>query len=196
MATYACCEQCGCVLESTVAVHVIRDCRIAHNVWIYLVPYWHHQLFFSLKLKEWLHWNLSNAGTIDCDGNEWQLLFSTITWFLWKQRNDFVLKKKTNRGSQDIVANVVLWAKSCVDRESWHYLACVSRTKNHWQHPEQGWIKLNVDGSVSNIQIRANIGGVLRDNKGQWITGFSMHTGMVEITRVEALAILEGLQLA
>lgn len=44
--------------------------------------------------------------------------------------------------------------------------------------------------------MRASIGGVFRDSKGQWITGFSMRVGMAVITRIEALAILEGLQLA
>lgn len=139
LVTYACYEQCGCVLEST--LHVVRDCGVARNVWNYLVPHQHHPLFYSLDFMEWLHWNLTNAGMIDWEGNERHLLFSILTWFLWKQWNDFVFKRNSIN-SEELVSNAILWVKSCVDRIPLHSLACTTRTT------------------------RVGIGGVFRDSKG------------------------------
>lgn len=68
-------------------------------------------------------------------------------------------------------------------------------TVRDWQRSEPGWVKLNVDGSVSNITSKAAVGRVVRDANGKWLTGLTMAMGMVEVFLVEARGVLEGMKL-
>ncbi|KAH1091154.1 hypothetical protein J1N35_018411 [Gossypium stocksii] len=52
--------------------------------------------------------------------------------------------------------------------------ACNSMTKDHWQFPSQGRVKVNVNSSVSTFKPRTAIGGVVRGLDGSWIGGFEM----------------------
>ena len=41
-----------------------------------------------------------------------------------------------------------------------------------WHCPPSGWMKLNIDGSVTKTGT-AGVGGVLRDAIGRWVDGFT-----------------------
>ncbi|KAH1108370.1 hypothetical protein J1N35_012138 [Gossypium stocksii] len=62
--------------------------------------------------------------------------------------------------------------------------------------PKLGWVKINIDGSMSTSRQRAAIGGVLRGPSRGWLVGFEMVTSMAGIFQIEAQAILEGFKLA
>ncbi|MBA0701070.1 hypothetical protein Goari_020366 [Gossypium aridum] len=53
-----------------------------------------------------------------------------------------------------------------------------------------------MDGAVSPTRSYASIGGVFRDENGTWLDGFSMKLVDDTVFKVEAKAILEGLNLA
>ncbi|MBA0811098.1 hypothetical protein Gohar_003029 [Gossypium harknessii] len=76
------------------------------------------------------------------------------------------------------------------------YLNNPRLTTLHWSTPDEGEIKLNMDGAVSPTRSYASIGGVFRDENGTWLYGFSMKLGDDTVFKVEARAILEGLNLA
>ena len=42
-----------------------------------------------------------------------------------------------------------------------------------WERLPQGWVKLNTDGSANGTSELAGCGGVIRNDEGQWIVGFS-----------------------
>lgn len=65
-------------------------------------------------------------------------------------------------------------------------------TEKHWQLSASGWVKVNVDGLVSQRSLRAAVGGVVRV---QVVVGFKMVTGMADIFQIEARIVLEGLKL-
>ncbi|MBA0592516.1 hypothetical protein Gorai_009497, partial [Gossypium raimondii] len=44
--------------------------------------------------------------------------------------------------------------------------------RRRWQFPTNGWVKVNVDGSVLMNGIRVSIGGVIRGPNGGWLVGF------------------------
>ena len=46
-----------------------------------------------------------------------------------------------------------------------------------WERPNQGWMKLNTDGSSLGNPEFAGGGGVVRDEHGNWIVGFSRKIG-------------------
>ncbi|KAL4275612.1 hypothetical protein AHAS_Ahas20G0124600 [Arachis hypogaea] len=56
-----------------------------------------------------------------------------------------------------------------------------------WTPPKEGWIQLNVDGSVYQPGSRRARGGVLRDPNGEFIVEFCMNIGCCSITTAKTL---------
>ncbi|KAA3467341.1 endonuclease/exonuclease/phosphatase family protein [Gossypium australe] len=98
--------------------------------------------------------------------------------------------------SHELIASALAWTKSCGHSAKMSHLVCSSKTEQRWQRPNSGWVKINVDGFVSNNNTKAAIGGAVRDSNGKWLTGFNMVTWMDEIFKIEARAIVEGMILA
>ncbi|KAK4278488.1 hypothetical protein QN277_016327 [Acacia crassicarpa] len=65
-----------------------------------------------------------------------------------------------------------------------------------WVPPDEGWVKINVDGAVSRYESRAGCGGVIRDRSGEWVAGFTHFLGSCSVFQAEEWAILKGLSLA
>lgn len=62
-----------------------------------------------------------------------------------------------------------------------------------WKKPPQGWIKLNVDGATTYTE-RCGCGGVLRNEKGEFIKGFMKHVDEGDSLKSELLGLLYGLK--
>ncbi|KAG8493011.1 hypothetical protein CXB51_012640 [Gossypium anomalum] len=58
------------------------------------------------------------------------------------------------------------------------------------------WVFLNTDGSVNYENMFAAAGGLLRDQKGAWIVGYTRYLGICEVIVSELWGILHGLQIA
>ncbi|XP_061358051.1 uncharacterized protein LOC133302309 [Gastrolobium bilobum] len=71
-----------------------------------------------------------------------------------------------------------------------------SNGQTSWRPPDLGWCKLNVDGAVKTNHRVASCGGLVRDDKGGWITGFSYYIGSYSPLMAELWAIMKGLQIA
>ncbi|QHO48036.1 Putative ribonuclease H protein [Arachis hypogaea] len=65
-----------------------------------------------------------------------------------------------------------------------------------WEPPEEGWIKLNVDGSVLQPGSRGACGGLSRNFRGRMLVGFSMNIGTCTLTMAELWAIYIGIKMA
>ncbi|MBA0796054.1 hypothetical protein Gohar_006854 [Gossypium harknessii] len=63
----------------------------------------------------------------------------------------------------------------------------------NWSVSEWGWVKLNTDGAVSLSSCSTATGGVIRDEKVNWLCGYSMILGRDEVFRIEARSMLKGL---
>ncbi|KAK4278747.1 hypothetical protein QN277_016549 [Acacia crassicarpa] len=89
------------------------------------------------------------------------------------------------------------WKRYCEYREvDQDTVISSAQTINRWESPPLGWAKLNVDGTVTSSQGKANCGGVVRDNRGLWISGFTQLLGNCEAYAAEEWALLLGLRLA
>ena len=64
-----------------------------------------------------------------------------------------------------------------------------------WEKPQQGWIRLNTDGSTLGNPGRARGGGILRDDQGNWVAGFSRNIGFSTSFIAELWALSDGLTL-
>ncbi|KAH1122155.1 hypothetical protein J1N35_005315 [Gossypium stocksii] len=69
-------------------------------------------------------------------------------------------------------------------------------TNYHWSPPNDGWIKLNMDGAVPSNNANASIGSVLSDSNARWLCGCTMLLGKELIFKIEARSVLEGLRIA
>ncbi|KAH1107530.1 hypothetical protein J1N35_011298 [Gossypium stocksii] len=63
----------------------------------------------------------------------------------------------------------------------------------NWSMSGRGWAKLNIDDVVSLSFCSTAIGGVIRDEEGNWLYGYLMILGRDEVFRIEARSMLEGL---
>ncbi|KAA3474652.1 pyruvate kinase isozyme G, chloroplastic-like [Gossypium australe] len=176
-------EDCGKSIES--AIHAVRDCDFTQLVWKSLLP-----------RNVWnVHWIIMNKWMLNVDSGEWSALFSIVTWFIWKNCNAFIFNGASS-SSHELIASALAWTKSCGHSAKMSHLVCSCKTEQRWHRPDSGWVKINVDVSVSNNNTKATIGGAARDSNGKWLTSFNMVTGMDEIFRTEAQAIVEGMKLA
>ena len=64
-----------------------------------------------------------------------------------------------------------------------------------WEKPDQGWWKLNTDGSQVAALGSAVGGGLIRDSRGNWVTGFTRKLGNANSFTAEVWALRDGLML-
>ncbi|CAN1123627.1 Putative ribonuclease H protein At1g65750, partial [Linum perenne] len=65
-----------------------------------------------------------------------------------------------------------------------------------WRPGDGGWSTLNTDGSRISSTGATSIGGLIRNEKGEFVRAFCANIGDCSITRAELRAIVEGLKLA
>ncbi|XVF17428.1 hypothetical protein REPUB_Repub10bG0121500 [Reevesia pubescens] len=81
--------------------------------------------------------------------------------------------------------------------DNWHSFKSKLRfvARISWKKPSAGVIKVNVDGSVKSHNLSATAGGVIRNEKGDWLTGFTYVVGIANVLTAEIWAIYQGLKL-
>lgn len=65
----------------------------------------------------------------------------------------------------------------------------------NWVPPKEGWVKLNTDGAMKRASGMASDGGLVRDNRGSWVFGFTMKIGVLDNFSAELWGLREGLRL-
>ncbi|PRQ19701.1 putative ribonuclease H [Rosa chinensis] len=65
-----------------------------------------------------------------------------------------------------------------------------------WTMPDDGYVKLNVDGTRAGQSGQIGAGGVLNDHNGDWLAGFMINVGKGHVLTAEAWGLLSGLKLA
>lgn len=143
------CPLCTASLETR--IHPLRDCAFAMTVWRIVVPRQAHNIFFSLSIKERLVWNLQDKGSLHYEEMEWQTLFVILYWLLWNSRNECVFSN-SHRNIGAIVDTGYMWARSYRDLDMQMKSLGTMMSLSSWTPPITGWIKLNSDGVVSNLE--------------------------------------------
>ena len=65
-----------------------------------------------------------------------------------------------------------------------------------WTRPQEGWFKLNTDGASRGNLGLATAGGVLRNNDGEWCSGFALNIGICSAPLAELWGVYYGLYIA
>lgn len=65
-----------------------------------------------------------------------------------------------------------------------------------WEHPWEGWVKVNTDGASKGNPGQAGAGGLIRGDQGALLGMFAENCGIASSTKAELLAVLQGLAYA
>ena len=188
------CYFCGDELETT--LHVLRDCPIAMSIWMNTVKVANRGWFFASELEDWININMSKElGLVTI--MQWADCWATTCHAIWTWRNkmihdnNFVVPFKPWMEISNRVHNYVA--------EFHKQQVMVNRelvTENiRWKTPEIEWVRLNTDEASRRNNV-AGCGGVLRDDNGKWICGFSKWLGVCSAYVAELWGVMEGLKMA
>ena len=183
-----------CHLEAESISHALRDCICIKPIWAQLHRQALSPSFFTQSTREWLLSNCHDMTSYMADLPPWNSIFLFAIWIIWKQRNLLVFK---NKGfNPNIVQEIIM--------QSNEFVHCAGRWKHRrqgvvksicWEKPEKGWLKLNTDGAANGVLGLAGGGGVVRDENGNWVIGFSRRLGKASSFLAELWALRDGLLL-
>ena len=154
-------NQCSiCKGDAEAILHALRDCPQVQLIWR------------QLGLQDWLSLNGKLSKSVIDGHPPWKLLFSFAVWHIWKSRYNSVFNGKPQ--------NPRLAAE--ITNQTMEFMYCYSSSKIpsgsatklvQWQKPPRGWTKLNTNGSSLGNPGVAGCGGVVWDDSGNLVAGFS-----------------------
>lgn len=178
------------------ALHVLRDCPRAMRIWNLFLSGRERNRFYNLQREEWIEENISgnfrSAATED-----WGTLWGVIAWYLWNWRNAATFNESFRMPHRPDL--VILNYISSINRATLltDHLPGTSKVQMqiHWLPPHAGSLKLNTDGAAKGIDGSAGCGGLVRDETGRWVAGFTRNLGSCTAFKAEAWGLLDGLRL-
>lgn len=173
----------------------MRDCKMTKDIWLGLIHVRHKASLFNLSWSQWLDLNLIYLMGRNCA--DWQAFWAIACYKIWQSHNqkihnlDFVLpgnlvndiKLSTTNYYRAMALNQKVVAKP------------ISSIQNGWKSADNGWLTINTKEGVTKNQ-NARYDGVIRNHKGDWISGFSRNAGTCDIFQVEFWGVFEGFKLA
>ena len=195
MSSSSTCPRCG-LFDETVD-HVFRHCSKAKMLWFRMVaPRWWNN-FFSLPFQQWIIWQMRSSGITQIN-QDWHELFWITLWNLWKWRNGLVFNGQIDfpSNASEHIRNQHLEYMQEVLSKDMLRVARKKETLICWHPPPCGWVKLNTDGSLQQGSGRATAAGLLTDDQGKWLHGFTYNLGISSVIQAEAWGVLMGLQQA
>ncbi|KAG8365002.1 hypothetical protein BUALT_Bualt18G0057700 [Buddleja alternifolia] len=148
------------------AIHALQDCKVAYEVWEFILQPSLFREFMSTSGKEWIRQNVKRIITNTLFPDlPWFHVFIAVVWTLWGCRNRFVFK------GEQVDLRTILFDIRRLARG----------------------INLTFP-KVS--ECAATTWGILRDAYGAWVTRFSRKLGDYTINEAELLGLREGLQIA
>ena len=153
-----------------------------------------NQGFWLTYLQDWLNVNGKIRTSYESGKPPWNVVYPFAAWNIWKSRNSVVFNRKSQ--NPRLAADIV--------HQSMEFLYCVASPRGparsiikrvRWERPPEGWSKLNTDGAASGNLGVASYGGLVRDEHGGWLAGFSRRIGITSSFAVELWELREGLLL-
>ncbi|MBA0631601.1 hypothetical protein Godav_000460, partial [Gossypium davidsonii] len=184
------CPICG--YETEDILYVLRDCSAAKEVWAPVVPFDQQYRFFSGTLHEWLNDNLCSHFRLVGRWTTWSCLFRLVAWRIWKNRNIFVFQN-ISWPPTEIIKISFGWA------QQYGISHMRFQQNDHISDPSASLmdsrVHLFTDGAVARDSEKASVGGVLRDQFGNWILEFNRFLGSYTRFEAKLWGILDGMLL-
>ncbi|OMO85295.1 reverse transcriptase [Corchorus capsularis] len=179
-----------CNSEEETLQHLFRDCIVTQTFWQQAGFIFQPTSPFDLWLKD----NLLRKDYHQNPSIPFSLLFTHLLWEIWLERNQVVFKNVRVR--ENLVSRAF--------NKAVEFFSLTGRIKRvqsisapvSWKPPDQGWFKVNCDGSSLGNPGKAGAGSLLRDEMGNWIAGTSRHIGRASNFLAELWALKDGLALA
>ncbi|KAK8542408.1 hypothetical protein V6N12_015005 [Hibiscus sabdariffa] len=141
--------------------HLFRKCPISVLCWSAVVKADKLDEFLSMPVHEWVLRNLSDNSYFAFVGINWDVLFGSILWNIWCNRNTVIFDKSENEAAS-ILANsrrptAICCTEVAVPNKVSRVLsggragaasrhdAAIGSVSRSWIRPEEGWIKINTD---------------------------------------------------
>ncbi|GLT82219.1 hypothetical protein SLE2022_006230 [Rubroshorea leprosula] len=183
------CPRCGLAAESS--IHILRDCQFARQIWCKLGVW--AQDFFTLDTTPWIKKFAAVTSNHRGLGIPWACLFLSTVWLLWKDRNKLIFNN-IHTPLLVLYSHIVQHAFYTSLAQSNAVCGQLRETRwVRWHPPEDGFLKLNTDGSLR--QGSASAGGLIRDSNGNWLHGFLVNIGRATSLVAELWGLREGLKL-
>ncbi|KAK7272851.1 hypothetical protein RIF29_13891 [Crotalaria pallida] len=179
---------------------LLCDCPYAIMVCWHFIPTSDLSRFMQGDFKQWFHNNLvTSIGTL-ISKHDWPILFALALEHFWYCRNKLVFENEY----VSLLGSVKMFrmrSKEICRALRTSDPVTLSSIQNRvfsisWKRPEEGWVKLNTDGSFFQAPESAACGGIMRDHIGSFVSAFSCQLGNCSIIDAELWAILHGLRLA
>lgn len=183
-----------CHLEAEYIMHALRGCSLVKSIWHQLGTHYLYSTLFSQDIREWITTNGGLKSSQNAVGIPQNVIFSFALQLIQKQRNQVVF---TNRGVNQNLGKIITLQAS-------EFFLCASQPKCNnqmvlrqvtWEKSEQGWLKLNTNGSWDTALGKAAEGGLIRDGLGNWVVGFTRKLGSANSFIAEVQALCDGLML-
>ncbi|OMO76456.1 hypothetical protein COLO4_25560 [Corchorus olitorius] len=111
----------------------------------------------------WIDDNLLSVALIS--GVEWRIVFAVTLWRLWTRRCDFVMKnEEVSLEVSPLLVNIMDTVKELMLALVNSKPAAVKKFSVNWVSPEDGVVKLNVDGAAKGNPGVAGAGGLIRSS--------------------------------
>ena len=154
-------------------------------------------MLFDCDLKHWISMNFDMH--LGHSPANWMDIFMTSCWMFWNWRNKEVHEENFRR--PPFPHNAILsYAHTVKEVMKSITFSRNGRTNQEilfrWKFPPAGWCKLNTDGASGASSREAGCGGILRNDQGHWIGGFSYRIGNYTAIIAELWGILIGLEWA
>jgi len=190
------CDLCGEGMEDL--QHLFRYCPNAQEVWHSLER---EGMFCSagdMDFQTWLQRNLFGPH----EDSDWSTKFAITLWYIWKWRCascfNNIATIPLDKGKFLRYKFLDISTQAMTDGQPLSQGIHPGQNEQwiRWEFPTEGWMVLNTDGAVKAQLGSAGAGGVIRDEWGNWIVGYSEYLGYCSIFKAELRGILRGLKIA
>ncbi|KAG6467116.1 hypothetical protein ZIOFF_075057 [Zingiber officinale] len=199
-------SRCQCCEAVESWEHLFYGSPVAGEVWGHF-----GHLFGVGSWRVMERWRAGTAWS--STGSVREIIPLLIFWFLWTARNDSKHRGLRPEG-QKIIRQITQYlrvgmASGIIKPRHWrgdisaaqamviqvrirtlHTISAV-----HWRRPDDGWFKLNTDGSSRGNPGESSYGAIVRDHSGQVVVARQGVLGEGSNIRAELMAILRGLEL-
>ena len=209
------CGLCASYLETP--SHLLIHCHTSWKIWNWWLSLWDLSWVFPFSLKDlFQQWRVNGGDNFF--KKVWHASFFVILWSLWKERNARIFT--TTSSSLCDLKNLILlrmvwWLKAWEDDFPYSATEVLQNPKclrwlktapilnpaclasdEVWSPPPCGSLKWNVDASFNPRFKHAAVGGVLRNDQGNFVCLFSSPIPLLEINSAEVFAIYRAIQIS